>query len=129
MWMDSMRGIQTLWEKRVFCNCPCNSLYLYVVNVNRQICIWCNSLQLYQNNSFSTTMQLYYNYTHDVMLMSLIVIHLLKSNMWHYEFFWHIYIQNIDLHRSLWLLMMVQNFDPCHNKKWPHGIWIIFWNK
>jgi hypothetical protein len=29
-------------------------------------------------------MQLHYNYTHDVMLMSLIIIHLLKSNMWHY---------------------------------------------
>jgi hypothetical protein len=33
-------------------------------------------------------MQLHYNYTHDVMLMSLIVIHLLKSNMWHHENFW-----------------------------------------
>jgi hypothetical protein len=32
-------------------------------------------------------MQLHYNYTHDVILMSLIVIHLLKSNMWHYERF------------------------------------------
>jgi hypothetical protein len=35
-------------------------------------------LQLYQNNSFSTIMQLHCNYTHDVMLTSLIVIHLLK---------------------------------------------------
>jgi hypothetical protein len=35
-------------------------------------------LQLYQNNSFSTTMQLHYDFTHDIMLMSLIVIHLLK---------------------------------------------------
>jgi hypothetical protein len=42
-------------------------------------------LQLCQNNSFSTTMQLQYNYTHDVMLMSLIVIHLLKFDMWHCE--------------------------------------------
>jgi hypothetical protein len=34
-----------------------------------------SQLQLYQNNSFSTTMQLYYNCIHDVMMMSLIVIH------------------------------------------------------
>jgi hypothetical protein len=33
-------------------------------------------LQFSQNNSFSTTIQLHYNYTHDVMLVSLIVIHL-----------------------------------------------------
>jgi hypothetical protein len=50
----------------------CNSLY-----------IWCNSLQFKlqfsQNNSFSTIMQLHYNCTHDVMLNSLIVIHLLQS--------------------------------------------------
>jgi len=45
-------------------------------------------LQFCQNNSFSTTMQLYYNCTHDVMLMSLIVIHLLKYDTWHYEIFW-----------------------------------------
>jgi len=48
----------------------CNSLYLYNAT----------QLQFNQNNSFSTTMQLHYNYTHDVMLMSLIVIHLLKFN-------------------------------------------------
>jgi len=41
-------------------------------------------LQLSQNNLFCT-MQLHYNCTHDVMLMLLIVIHLLKSNTWHYE--------------------------------------------
>jgi hypothetical protein len=44
-------------------------------------------LQLYQNNSVPTTMQLHYNCTHDVMLMSLIVIHLLKFDTWHYEIF------------------------------------------
>jgi hypothetical protein len=49
--------------------------------------IKCNSLQLYQNNSFSIIMQLYYNYTHDVMIMSWIVIHVLKFDMWHYETF------------------------------------------
>jgi hypothetical protein len=45
-------------------------------------------LLLNENNSFSTTMQLHYNYTHDVMLTSLIFIHLLKYDMWHYEDFW-----------------------------------------
>jgi hypothetical protein len=45
-------------------------------------------LQLYQNNFFKTIMQLHYNYTHDVMLMSLIVIHLLKYEKWHYDDFW-----------------------------------------
>jgi hypothetical protein len=38
-------------------------------------------LQLYQNNMFSIIMQFHYNYTHDVMLMSLIVIHLLKYDI------------------------------------------------
>jgi hypothetical protein len=34
------------------------------------------------------TMQLHDNYTHDVMLTSLFVIHLLKFDTWHYEDFW-----------------------------------------
>jgi hypothetical protein len=33
-------------------------------------------------------MQLHYNYTHDVMLASLIAIHLLKYDKWHYEKNW-----------------------------------------
>jgi len=69
-------------------------------------------LQFNQNNSFSTTIQLHYNYTHDVMLTSLIVIHLLKFNTWHYEKNWTLKnFQNIDLHRSLWLLTIVQDYD------------------
>ncbi len=78
----------------------CNSLYLYVVSVNKQV-TWVLELQLtiytvqliviqlqlYQNNSFSTTMQLHYNCTHDVMLTSLIVIHLWKFNTLQYEKF------------------------------------------
>ncbi len=55
----------------------CNSLYLYNAT----------QLQLNQNNSFSTIMQLHYNYIHDVMLTSVIVIHLLKFDKWHYENF------------------------------------------
>jgi len=49
--------------------------------------VWCNSLQLYQNNSFLIIMQPHYNFTYDVMLTSLIVIHLLKFDTWHYEDF------------------------------------------
>ncbi len=75
-------------------NDTCNLLYLYVVNVNGQVA-WITQLrfivtqlQLCQNNSFSTTMQLHYNYTHDVMLISLIIIHLLNFDTWYYEDFW-----------------------------------------
>jgi len=50
-------------------------------------CKVATQLQFNQNNSFSTIIQFHSNYTHDVMLTSLIVIHLLKSNMWHYEDF------------------------------------------
>jgi hypothetical protein len=78
----------------------CNSLYLYIGNANEQVAwivefqftvyamqLITTQLQFYQNNSFSTIMQLHYNCTHDGMLMSLIVIHLLRFNMWHYEDF------------------------------------------
>jgi len=73
----------------------CNSLYLHAISANGQVAwvvelqlticmvqIITIQLQLCQNNSFSITMQLHYNYTHDVMLTSLIVIHLSKFNMW-----------------------------------------------
>jgi hypothetical protein len=49
-------------------------------------------LQFHQNNSFSTTMQFHYNYTHDVMLTSLNVIHLLKFETWHYADFWTFFL-------------------------------------
>jgi hypothetical protein len=45
-------------------------------------------MQLNQNNSFSTTIQLHYNYTHDIMLTSLIIIHILKFDTWHNENLW-----------------------------------------
>jgi hypothetical protein len=44
---------------------------------------------------FSTIMQLHYNYTHNVMLTSLIVIHLLKYDMWHYEDLWTYFLKKI----------------------------------
>ncbi len=76
-----------------------NSLYLHGVSVNQQMhelqsCnspyIQCNSLHLNSNfmkTTHLTTMSLHYNYTHDVMLTSLIVIHLLKFYTWHYKDF------------------------------------------
>ncbi len=55
-------------------------------------------------NSFSTTMQLPYDYNHNVMLISFF-IHPSKFNTWHYEvfswFFW-----NIDIHCPLWLFVL-----------------------
>jgi hypothetical protein len=75
-------------KKGVFCNWPCNSIFELQKTLATQ-------LQLYQNNSFSTTMQFHYNYTYDVMLMSLIVIHILKSNIWHYEKIWTLFFLKI----------------------------------
>jgi hypothetical protein len=40
------------------------------------------------------------------------------------DFFLKIY-----LHRSLQLLMIIQDYDTWHNKKLQHGILIIFWKK
>jgi len=111
----------------------CNSLYLYVVSANKQVA-WIVELQLIiyivqlieiqlqlnQNNSFSTIIQLHYNCTHDVMLMSLIVINLLNFDTWHYEknWTWKLFsFQNINLHCSLWLLMVVRNCDTWQNKR------------
>jgi hypothetical protein len=92
-------------KKIVFCNEPCNSIFelhktfathyiymLWMVIDKLQLIIYVmqlitTQLQFYQNKSFSIIMQLHYNYTHDVMLTSLILIHLLKFSMWHYEYF------------------------------------------
>jgi hypothetical protein len=105
-----------------------NSLYLYTMSANKQVAwvvglqlivytvqLIVTQLQLCQNNSFSTTMQLHHNCTHDVMLTSLIVIHPFKFNTWHYEYFWIFFFGNIHLHHPLWLLMMVWNCDMWHN--------------
>jgi len=42
-------------------------------------------LQLCRNHSFSTIVQLHYNYNHNIMLTLIFFIHPLKLNMWHYE--------------------------------------------
>jgi hypothetical protein len=113
--------ISIMRRKKMFYNWPCNSIFAYALDTY-------NSLQLYQNKSFSTTMQVHNNCTHDLMLTSLIVIHPLKSSTWHFEYFWiyiYIYISNIDLHFPL-LLMMVRNCDTWHNKKLAQGLLIVF---
>jgi hypothetical protein len=72
------------------CKKKLNSLYLYTMSANEQVA-WiielqftiymvqfiATQLQFSQNNLFSTTMQFYYNSTHDVMLTPVIVINLL----------------------------------------------------
>ncbi len=120
----------------------CKSLYLYVVNVNSQVA-WIvelqftvymvqfitTQLQLNVNNSFSINMQLHYNYTHDVMLTSLIVIHLLKFDMWHYEVFGQFFFWNIDLHGPLWFLMMDKKCDMWHNTNNCHMVYYCILEK
>jgi hypothetical protein len=146
---DQLRDVQlSLWEKRVFaiglamqfwncikhfqlvvficCGCyqtSCkshNSLYM-VQLITIQ-------LQLYRNNFFSITMQLTYDYNHNVMLMS-IFIHPSKFNTWHYE-------KNYDLKNILisivhhdYSFSMVLDYDTWHNQKLPHGILLNFGNK
>jgi hypothetical protein len=62
----------------------CNDHLQFIVCIVHFITI---QLQLYGNNSFSTSMKLH-NYNHDIMLTLLIFIHPLKFDMWHYEEFW-----------------------------------------
>ncbi len=106
----------------VFICCECyRKSYKTCKNCNSPY-IRCNSLQLYRNNSFSTTMQLPYANIHNVMLMSFF-IHPSKFNTWHYEdflwFFW-----NIDIHHPLWLFVL--DYDTWHNQKLPREILIEF---
>jgi hypothetical protein len=118
----------SLWEKGVFCNWTCNSIFEFHLTLatHHISTLWMLSnklqelqklqlivytmqfittqLQLCCNNSFSTTMQLPCDYNHNVMLTSFF-IHTSKFNMWHYEdflwFFW-----NIDIHCPLWLFVL-----------------------
>jgi hypothetical protein len=68
-----------------------------------------------------TTMQLHYNYSHNIMLTLIFFIHPLKLDMWHYEIFWINFFWNTDIHLLLWLLM-VRYYDMWPNKKLSHGI-------
>ncbi len=107
------------------CNWPCNSIfelyqtlaihYIYMLKMlldklqKLQLAIYIvqliiTQLQLCCNNSFSTIMQLPYDYNHNVKLTSFF-IHPSKFNQWYYEdfswFFW-----NIDIHHPLWLFVL-----------------------
>jgi hypothetical protein len=81
-------------------------------------------LQLCCNNSFSITIQLPYDYIHNVMLTSLF-IHPSKFNMWHYEdflwFFW-----NIDIHCPLWLFVL-DGLGLWHVAQSKVATWHINW--
>jgi len=63
--------------------------------------IQCNSMQFYQNNPFSTTMELHYKYNHNVMLSLLIFIHPLNLTHGSMKSF------GLKNEHLLWLLMMV----------------------
>jgi hypothetical protein len=79
---------------------------------------------LCRNNSFSTTMQLPYDYNHNVMLMSFF-IHPSKFNKWCYEvfswFFW-----NIDIHCPLWLFIL-DGLGLWHVAQSNVAMWHINW--
>jgi len=91
----------------------CNSLYLYVMSAIGQVArvathriydaTHYNSIATL-SHQFSTTMQLPYDYNHNVILTSFF-IHPSKFNTWYYEdfswFFW-----NIDIHHPLWLFVL-----------------------
>jgi hypothetical protein len=77
------------------------------------------------NCKVATQLQLCYNYTHDVILTSLIVIHILKLDIM--KFFGH----NVFLKYWYALSIMIVNdgpkYDMWHNNFLPHGILIVFW--
>jgi hypothetical protein len=58
--------------------------------ITHHICsaIHYNSIATLSKQLISNTMQPHYNCNHDIMLRSLIVIHLLKCDMWNYKYFW-----------------------------------------
>jgi len=112
----------------------CNSPYLYVMNVIRQVAkvtrieltiLWCNSY-----NSITTLLQQlifnYYvtphDYNHNVMLMSFF-IHPSKFNTWHYEIFWW-FFWNIDIHRPLWFFVL-HGFGLWHVAQSEIATWYI----
>ncbi len=104
-------------KKKVFCNWPCNSnlscirhlqLTIYIVQLIT------TQLQLCCNNSFSTTMQLPYDYNHNVILMSFF-IHLSKFNTWHY-----------DIHRPLWSFVL-NDLGLWHVTQSKVATWHINW--
>jgi hypothetical protein len=72
------------YEKK---GCFTTGLATQFLSCRRHLQLIAIQLQLNQNNSFSTIIQCRYNYIHDVMLTSLLVIHLLNFDTWHFEDF------------------------------------------
>jgi hypothetical protein len=78
-----------------------------------------SATQLQLCRTTSTTMQLHYNYSHNVMLTSIKTWHVA---LWRFlDFFW-----TIDFHNLLWLLM-ARYYNTWPNKKMPYGILIKVW--
>jgi hypothetical protein len=117
----------TLWLNFWVASDTYNSTYLYAVSAIRQVTtlqLITTQLQFCCNNSFSTTMQLPYDYNHNVLLMSFF-IHPSKFNTWYYEdfswFFW-----NIDIHHPLWLFIL-DGFGLWHVENLKIAMWHINW--
>jgi hypothetical protein len=119
--------MELVWKKWMFCNWPCDSIF----ELHQTLAIHCiygaihyNSSTICHKNSFSSTMQLPYDYNHNVMLMSFF-IHPSKFNMWHYEdfscFFW-----NIDIHHPLWLFVL-DGLGLWHMAQSKVATWHINW--
>ncbi len=83
-------------------------------------------LQLCHNNSFSTTMQLPYDYNHNVMMTSFSSIHqnLTRGTIKIFYDFFEILISIVHYDYSFY---MVLDYDTWHNQKLPCGIfnWIL----
>ncbi len=118
----------------------CNSPYLYIMSVIEQVvtiakvaihhiydAIHYNSITTLSQQFFST-MQLPYDYNHNVMLMSFSSIH---QNLTHGTMrivcdFFEILISIIHYDYSF---DMVLDYDTWHNPKLPHDILIEFWKQ
>ncbi len=86
------------------------------------------TMQLCRNNSFSITMQLSYDYNHNVMLTSFL-IHPSKLNMWHQKIFHDFFEILISIVHYDYLFWMVLDYVMWHNQKLSHGILIEFWKQ
>jgi hypothetical protein len=133
------------YEKGVFCNWPCNLVFelhrtfathcIYTPWVlsdklqELQLTVYIMQLIIIQlqfccNNSFSTTMQLCYDYNHNIMMMSFF-IHPSKFDTWHYEGFSWVFWK-FDIHRPLWLFVL-NGLGLWHMAQSKVAMWHINW--
>jgi hypothetical protein len=77
----------------------CNSLFIQSYTNATHF----SSFAIYSNNSFSSIMQLLYNYNHIVMLTSLFIHSSKHTTLWRFldDFFW-----NVNVHHLLWLFIL-----------------------